>query len=468
MDRLSALDAEFLHLEDGTTHMHIAGMCVFEGEPPTEQQVVDLVASKLHRIPRYRQRVRRVPLELGRPVWVDDPHFHLEYHVRSTALPAPVDDAAVNRLMGRLMSAELDRNRPLWEVWIVHGLPADRWALVCKVHHCMVDGIAGVGLLEALLDLDPDATVAEPEPWRASPEPSSAALVADACTGALGDVAEQVAAVPRWLGDPPAALRGAAELGQGAVRLARRLLPTPTNSLEGTVGPHRVWAHSSALLTDVKHVGHSFGATVNDVVLAGVTHGLRQLLLARDEDPERTVLRTLVPVSVRGRDAADVADNRVSAIFYDLPVGVEDPLERLQVVRDQMTDLKHSHMADAGDAVTTVANLMPAMLVGTVSRAAMRVVESHPQRSMNTVTTNVPGPQFPLFCLGRRMTEYRPFVPIGPGMGIGTAILSYDGRLFFGVTGDLDLTPDVGVVALGIVEGIDELVARAADGDADR
>ena len=157
MQRLSALDAEFLHLEDGITHMHIAGMSVFEGTPPTEEEVQALIASKLHLIPRYRQRIHTVPFELGRPVWVDDPHFHLPYHVRATALPQPSDDEAVCRLMGRLMSSELDRGRPLWECWVVEGLPADRWALVCKVHHCMVDGISGVGLLEALLDLDADA-----------------------------------------------------------------------------------------------------------------------------------------------------------------------------------------------------------------------------------------------------------------------------------------------------------------------
>lgn len=459
MDRLSALDAEFLHLEDGTTHMHIAGMCVFEGEPPSEQQVVALVASKLHRIPRYRQRVRRVPLELGRPVWVDDPHFRLDYHVRSTALPAPVDDEAVCRLMGRLMSAELDRNRPLWEVWIVHGLPAGRWALVCKVHHCMVDGIAGVGLLEALLDLDPDAPVAAPEPWSPAPEPSGVGLVLDAWSGAIGDAAAQVAAVPRALGDPVGAVRGAADLGVGVVRLAERLVPTRPNSLEGTVGPHRVWAHSSVTLPDVKRIRVELGGTVNDVVLAAVTHGMRELLIHRGEDPADTVLRTLVPVSVRGADAAGTPDNRVSAILYELPVGIDDPVERLRSVHDQMADLKRSHMAEAGDAVTTVGNLMPPMVVGTVTRTAMRVVEAHPQRSMSTVTTNVPGPQFPLFCLGRRMTEYRPFVPIGPGLRVGTAILSYDGRLFFGVTGDLDTTPEVDVVARGIVEGVDALLA---------
>ncbi len=461
MQRLSALDAEFLHLEDGVTHMHIAGMSVFEGTPPSEAEVQALLASKLHLIPRYRQRVRSVPLELGRPVWVDDPHFHLPYHVRATALPQPADDEAVCRLMGRLMSSELDRNRPLWECWVVEGLPADRWALVCKVHHCMVDGIAGVGLLEALLDIEPAAELAEPEPWTPSPEPAGAAMVLDAWAGLVGDLAHQLGAVPRALADPATTLREVGELGSGMLRFARQLVYAPDNALDGVVGPHRVWAHSSATIPDVKRIRTSLGGTLNDVVLAAVTAGYRDLLIARGEDPAAVTFRTLVPVSVRGTDARGIADNRVSAILYDLPVGIEDPVERLAAVHRQMGDLKSSHMSEAADAVSSVANLLPPMVVGTATRSIMRVVESHPQRSMNTVTTNVPGPQFPLYCLGRRMTEHRPFVPIGPGLRVGTAILSYDGRLFFGVTGDFDTAPDVGVVAAGIEAGIADLLERA-------
>ncbi len=461
MDRLSALDAEFLHLEDGVTHMHIAGMSVFEGDPPDEADVRALLASKLHAIPRYRQRVRSVPFEVGRPVWVDDPHFHLDYHVRATALPDPADDAAVCRLMGRLMSTQLDRERPLWEVWVVHGLPAGRWALVCKVHHCMVDGIAGVGLLEALLDLDPDAAVAAPEPWSPSPEPSGAAMVVDAWAGLAGDVVAQVGAVPKMVADPLGTARAVASTGAGLLRFARELTATSDNALEGTIGPHRSWAYSSATIPDVKRIRTALGGTLNDVVLAAVTSGYRDLLVARGEDPAATTICTLVPVSVRGADAKGVPDNRVSAILYDLPVGIDDPVQRLVAVHEQMDELKASHMPEAGDVLTTAANLFPPMLVGSATRAIMRLVEGHPQHSMNTVTTNVPGPQIPLYCLGRRMTEYRPFVPIGPGLRVGTAIMSYDGRLFFGVTGDYDSVPDVDVIARGIEAGVSELLERA-------
>lgn len=461
MDRLSALDAEFLHLEDGVTHMHIAGMSVFEGDPPDEAEVRALLGSKLHAIPRYRQRVRSVPFEVGRPVWVDDPHFHLGYHVRATALPDPADDDAVCRLMGRLMSAPLDRERPLWEVWVVQGLPAHRWALVCKVHHCMVDGIAGVGLLEALLDIDPDAEVADTVPWSPSPEPSGAAMVVDAWAGLAGDVVSQLGAVPRMVTDPLGTARAVTTTGAGLLRFARELTTTSDNVLEGAIGPHRSWAHSSATIPDVKRIRTALGGTLNDVVLAAVTSGYRDLLLARGEDPSDTTICTLVPVSVRGADARGVPDNRVSAILYDLPVGIEDPVRRLVAVHDQMDELKASHMPEAGGVVTSAADLIPPMLIGTVTRAIMRIVEDHPQHFMNTVTTNVPGPQFPLYCLGRRMTEYRPFVPIGPGLRVGTAIMSYDGRLFFGVTGDYDSVPDVDVVARGIEAGIAELLERA-------
>lgn len=462
MERLSALDTEFLHLEDGVAHMHIAGLSVFDGEPPTEEEIQRLLASKLHRIPRYRQRVVSVPFELGRPVWADDPHFNLAFHVRSTALVEPADDQALCRLMGRLMSQELDRHRPLWEVWVVHGLPDHRWALVSKVHHCMVDGISGVALLEALLDITPDAgPPAEPEPWEPAPEPSWPALVLDAWGGALSDVGDAVRATPDRLRDPRRTIRSVTGTVEGFVNFARTMHATPAVSVDGSIGPHRVWAHSSASIDDVRRIRKSFGGTLNDVVLAAVANGYRNLLLDRGEDPETATLRTLVPVSVRHDDGEGVFDNRVSAILYDLPVGESDPVLRLALVQQQMLKLKHSHMAEAGDAVTTVANLLPPMIVGTTSRVVMRVLQDHPQHVLNTVTTNVPGPQFPLYCLGREMLEHRPYVPISHGLRVGTAILSYNGHLAFGVTGDFDTAPDVHIVATGIAVGIAQLVARA-------
>ncbi|MGZ4694665.1 MAG: WS/DGAT/MGAT family O-acyltransferase [Acidimicrobiales bacterium] len=457
MDRLSTLDAEFLHLEDGIVHMHIAGVSVFEGPPPSEKDVRHLIGSKLHLIPRYRQRVRFVPMEIGRPVWVDDPHFNLRYHVRHTALPAPGTDADLCLLMARLMSQPLDRNRPLWEAWVVENLPGGRWAMISKVHHCMVDGISGVELLTVLLDAERDATRPTPPPWEPAPEPGWPALVVDAWSGLAGDLGRLAGELTRAVRDPIGSLRGGERAIEGLLSLGRNLVNTAPLSIEGSIGPHRTWAHSSSSLADVRVVRQAFGGTINDIVLSAVTSGYRTLLLSRGEDADHARVRTLVPVSVRTEDTHDAIENRVSAILFELPVHLADPLERLRAVEQRMPELKHSGMPEAGVLVTSMGDLAPPMVVGAVTRVGVRMMHQLSQRSINTVTTNVPGPQFPLYCLGREMLEYRPFVPIAHGVRVGTAILSYNGTLFYGVTGDFDTAPDVDVLATAIADGILEL-----------
>lgn len=464
MDRLGTLDAEFLHLEDDVTHLHIAGLSVFEGPAPELGELTDLLRAKLHLIPRYRQRVRSVPLELGRPVWVDDVDFDLADHVGEVALPAPGDDGALSALMADLMSRPLDRGRPLWDTRLVRGLPDGRWALVFKVHHAMVDGISGVGLLTVLLDLEREVGLPEPVPWSPAAEPSGVARVVDAWAGLVGDAWSLVGQVPGALRrDPLHAYRAFTQTSEGLVSFGRHLGATRPLSIEGPIGADRSWAHSSASLSEVKAIARSVGGTVNDVVLAVVSDGYRALLASRGEDPDAAVLTTLVPVSVRTTGAEGVPDNRVSAMLFELPVDVADPLERVRKVTADMAELKHSHMADAGEAVTTLGALAPPMVVGTVSRLATRLMHLLPQRSVNTVTTNVPGPQFPLFCMGREMLEYRPFVPISHGVRVGTAILSYNGRLSFGITGDRDTAPDVAVLADAIPAAVDELLRASRD-----
>ena len=460
MDTLSTLDAEFLHLEDGTAHMHIAGACVFAGTAPTGEELSRLIEGKMHRIPRYRQRVRSVPFELGRPIWADDPHFDLGYHVRRTALAAPGDDAAFCTLMGRLMSQELDRDRPLWETWLVEGLEGGRWALIFKVHHCLVDGVAGVGLLEVLLDLDPITDTPAPVPWEPAPEPNGAVKVLDAWAGLARDVATTARGLPGAVRNPVLAAQAAVTTARGLARWVGHLGATSPLSVEGTIGPHRSWAHAEVPLSEVKAVGKAFGATVNDVVRAAVTSGYRELLLQRGDDVDAAVLRSLVPVSTRRADGQGVLDNRVSAMLYELPVGVADPVERLRLVQQQIGALKGSRMAEAGALLTEIGDLAPPAAIGTVSRFVSRAVRRLPQRSINTVTTNVPGPQFPLYCLGREMAEYRPFVPIFHGVRVGTAILSYNGTLSFGVTGDFATARRVDVVADGAVRAVHELRKR--------
>lgn len=462
MERLSALDAEFLHVEDGIAHMHIAGVSIFEGPRPDLEELTAMMASKLHRIPRYRQRIRTVPFELGRPIWVDDPNFNLAYHLRHTALPAPGDDLALQRLMARLMSQELDRQRPLWEIWLVEGLEGERWALISKVHHCMVDGVSGVDLLSIVLDLERDADLPVPPPWAPAAEPSAVAKVLDAWSGLASDTAGLVRRAPSVLREPLGALRGLRDTGAGLLHLVEHLTTTTPTALEGSIGPHRVWARAAVPLDAVRTIRKEIDATLNDVVLAVLAGAYRELLLHRGEDADSVVLRTLVPVSVRAPDAHGVLDNRVSAILLELPVHLGEPLERVRHVHDEMQRLKGSHMSDAGELVVRLGDLAPPMVVGPLMRAATRLLAQVPQRSVNTVTTNVPGPQVPLYCLGREMLAYYPFVPLSHGVRVGTAILSYNGQLSFGVTGDYDSAPDVEVLAAAIPAGFEELQASLA------
>jgi diacylglycerol O-acyltransferase / wax synthase len=463
MERMSTLDAEFLHLEDGIGHMHIGTVCVLGDPSPSFDEVAAMIAAKLHLTPRYRQRVRSVPFELGRPVWVDDPHFNLEYHLRHTALPAPGDDAAFCRLIGRIMSQPLDRDRPLWEMWLVEGLGDGHWALVFKIHHCMVDGIAGIELLRVMLDLEADVGVGVPEPWEPRPEPRGAALVLNAWGGLATDVISIFREAPQAITHPLNVFRSAVGTAKGLARFVGDLGSTPPLSIEGSIGPHRAWAQSSASLGDVQKIRSAFGGTINDVVLAVVSGGYRELLLSRGEDADRARVRSMVPVSTRRDDGQGQPDNRVSILLYDLPVKIADPVERLQVVHEQLGKLKASHMAEAGEVVVTVGDLAPPMIVGSVSRMVIRAIHRLPQHSINTVTTNVPGPQVPLYCLGREVLESRPFVPISHGVRVSSAILSYNGHLFFGITGDFETAPDVQVLASAASTGIDELRARAVD-----
>jgi diacylglycerol O-acyltransferase / wax synthase len=461
VESLSGLDAEFLHLEDERTPYHIGGVAIFAGPPLSHEALIEAIESKLHLIPRYRQRIGTVPLELGRPVWVDDPHFSSRHHIFHTALPAPGDRGALERLVGRLMSHRLDRDRPLWEIWLVEGLADDRWALVFKVHHCMVDGVAGVGLLHAVLDLEPDAPLPDPPPWTPEPEPTGWVRVGRAWTGLARGVGEIAGAIPGAVTHPGRTAQAAADAARGLLGFGRHAVPTPALSIEGDIGPHRSWASASASLGDIKEVRKALGGTVNDVVLASVTRGMRDLLLARGDDPATAVVRVMVPVSVRRDDGDGVPDNRVSTLFVEVPVHVDDPLERLRLVRAAMDGAKGSHMAELGETVTHLVDLAPPMAVGALSRVAARLLHRLPQRTVTTVATNVPGPQLPLYCRGHQMLEYLPFVPIASRVRVGTAILSYDGTVAFGVTGDASSVPEVAVVADGAADEVAVLLALA-------
>jgi WS/DGAT/MGAT family acyltransferase len=420
-----------------------------------------MVGAKLPAVPRYRQKVRFVPFELGRPVWVDDPHFNLGYHVRRTALPAPGGSAELRNLVGRVMAQQLDRAKPLWEMWVVEGLEDGHWAMISKTHHCMVDGVAGTDLLTAILDASPEPVPPAHDDWMPDTEPSRVRLFTDALTERISSPYEQYRALRSAIRAPRELLDRAAEIARGAASAAGVLRPTPESSLNGPIGPHRRWAWARTTLADVKTVRSALGGTVNDVVLSVITRGFRDLLVDRGDDVSGRVVRTLVPVSVRTPGERGEYNNKVSGIIAELPVRIGDALERLTHVRDQMDKLKQSGQAVAAEVLTSLSGFASPMLLALGTRVATRFLGN--TRNVNTVTTNVPGPQFPLYACGRPMLEAFPYVPLAAPVRIGIAIFSYNGNLAFGVTGDFDTASDIDVLCRGIEDGMRELLKTAAE-----
>lgn len=458
-DRLSPLDASFLHVEDDVSHMHIGAVGIFEGPPPPFGEIVSMIEGKLPLVPRYRQVVRFVPFDLGRPVWADDPHFNIDYHLRRTALPAPGGDTELRALVGRVMAQQLDRAKPLWEIWVVEGLEGGMWAMITKTHHALVDGVAGTDLLAVVLDTSPEPTHGVPDDWHPAPVPSRTRLA----IGALADLAlspyEQFRAIRASTRLSRRAISQAGDIVRGLSAYAGLVRPTPVSSLNGPLGPHRRYEWASTTVDDVKMIRKGLGGTFNDVVLAAITAGFRELLLSRGESVDR-VVRTLVPVSVRARSGSGLAvgdgslHNRVSAMFAELPVGLDDPVDRLRTITKQMEGLKDSKEALAGEALTSLSGFAPPMLLALGMRLATRVA----QRNVNTVTTNVPGPQVPLYVIGRKMIRAYPYVPLAGQVRVGVAIFSYDGLVTLGLTGDRDTASDLNVLRRGIEEGMDELL----------
>jgi diacylglycerol O-acyltransferase / wax synthase len=456
MQRMSFQDASFLHIERDNSPMHVGGVSIFEGPPAPFDDVLAMVERKLALVPRYRQIVRFVPFALARPVWVDDPHFNLGYHLRRTALPEPGGDDELRALVGRVMSQNLDRAKPLWEMWVAEGLGEGRWALISKVHHCMVDGVAGTDLMTVLLDKERDPPRGRAQPWKPGPAPGSARLLGEAI---VEQVVNPFAGAERLL-DALRAPRQFAGLledtARGLIGFAGVARSQAGSSLNGSLGPHRRWSWARGRLSDVQIVRRALGGTVNDVVLAAITHGFRELIRSRGESVER-VLHTLVPVSVRRPGERGSYNNRVSAMFAELPIGIADPAAMLESIRAQMADLKESRQAVAGEVLTSLSGFAPPMLLALGARLASRI----PQRSLNTGTTNVPGPQYPLYLAGKRMLESFPYIPLFASVRVAVAIFSYDGALSFGVSGDYDSAPDLEVLCRGIEEGLERLVAAA-------
>jgi diacylglycerol O-acyltransferase / wax synthase len=457
-DRLTGLDASFLHLEDSSAHMHVASVMLFEGPPPAYASLLDVFERRLPLVPRYRQRLAFVPLGQGRPRWVDDPHFNLRYHVRSTALSSPGSERQLKDLAGRVFSQQLDRDKPLWEIWLVEALADDRFAVLSKTHHALVDGISGVDILSVLLDTSPEpAAPTDPgDRWLPRPAPSGAQLLAEALLERAtipAELARSVRAVFRGPRRVAAGLRDAA-VGVGAMAWAG-LNPAPSSPYNKSIGPHRRFTWVRAELRDVKAIKNELGGTVNDVVLSVVSGGLGRQLRRRGVNTDGLELKAMVPVSVRSDAESGALGNRVAAIMAPLPVWCQEPVARLDLVREQLKDLKSGGQAVGAQVLTNLSGFAPPTIMGQASRLMAR------QRFFNLVVTNVPGPQFPLYLLGRRMLDPFPMVPLAKNQALGVALLSYDGRINFGLVGDYDLVWDLDDLAVDLEESLRELADAA-------
>ncbi|HET7735055.1 MAG TPA: wax ester/triacylglycerol synthase family O-acyltransferase [Nocardioidaceae bacterium] len=459
METLSALDSAFLVLEDETSFLHIGSVAVFEGPAPTFDAFREAIRRKLPLVPRYRQRLLTVPGQLGRPVWVDDPDFDLDFHVRGTRVRSPGDDQALQDLAGHVMSMPLDRDHPLWEDWYVGGLADGRWAVITKVHHSMVDGIAGTDLLSLVLDKSAEPDDVPLDTFDPEPLPTRTALLVRATRERLADPYVDARLTVSSLRHPQHLFLLGAATARGLAGFAAAARPVSRTSLVGSLGRERLYRWADVSIDDLRLVRAAYGGTLNDVVLAGVTLGFQDLLRGRHEHLTKHAVRTLVPVSVRLPDQRGQWDNRVSAIVAELPVETPGPVDVLREVTRRMDVLKASHEAEAGQVMTTIADLMPPQGLSALLRVAFRF----PQCFLSTVTTNVPGPRTELFLAGRRMLASYPYVPIADRLRVGIAVTSYGGRLLFGITADRRSSDDVDTLRNGLVEGFDALVRAAKD-----
>ena len=453
-DRLTGLDASFLHLERDGAHMHVAATMIFDGPSPDFEEFKQHLEGRLHLVPRFRQKLRFVPLDQGRPVWVDDPHLNLDYHVRHTALPAPGDEAQLRTFAARVFSQGLDRSKPLWEMWIVDGLADDRFAIVSKSHHCLVDGVSGVDITTVLFDAEPEpAAVDDPPQWIPRPEPSELQLLGSALTERVTVPAEFARGVRALIRRPAQAL-GAVRHAIGATgSFAGRGLSAPESPLNVDIGPHRRFAWVRADLADLRRIKDVYGGTVNDVVLTVVSGALGRHLRSLGHDTDGLTLKAMVPVSIRTPEQHGSLGNQVTAMMAPLPVWCEDPIERLGIVRRAMGNLKQSKQAVGANLLAEMTDFAPPTIVSQAARLQPR------QRFFNLVVTNVPGPQFPLYVLGRQLRDIFPMVPLAKRQAVCVGIMSYDGGINFGLVGDYEGLPTLGGLAGDLNDELENLAA---------
>jgi diacylglycerol O-acyltransferase len=452
VDQLTTIDAGFLHAEDSDRHVSLAigGLAVVEGPAPDYDSLITILAQRISHCPRFAQRLRMRPFNLGAPVWVDDPEFDLSHHVRRIAVPQPGSDRELFQLIAEMMSWRLDRSRPLWEIWAIEGLAGGQWAMLMKVHRCIADPIATAHMLAGLSDGGVGNSLAGDIRAARDPEPSRLAI-------------PNLSLNPmRWASDlwktsatmataTARAARGAAELTASLVR------PTPASSLNGSITDLRRYSAARISLDDIKLVCRTFGVTINDVALAALTESYRDLLTRHGEPPLPDSLRTLVPVSARPTDTFDATDNRVSVMLPYLPVDEDSPVRRLRKVHSRLSKAKATGQRQAGSAFVSIANAVPFALTAWTMRLLTRL----PQRGVVALATNVPGPAEPLKIMGRKVTAVMPVPPIAMQLRTGVAMLSYADDLFFGILADFDAIPDVDELAHGIEVAVARLVARS-------
>ena len=458
MDRLTPLAAAFLDAEDvdPKASLAIGSFAVFAGPAPDFEDFVATIAGRLPLIPRYRQKLRRVPFDLSPPAWVDDPGFDIRWHVRNSALPRPGGPEEVGRFLSRVMAARMDRSRPLWEYWFCEGLEGGRWALLSKLHHSLVDGVSGTDIYRLVLDATSTPGPAVPDTW--TPDtPSTLAFGAGVLRDLLGSPALVARAASRAVRAPAQLVASAGRSTQGMLAIATAARPVHLSSVTGPLDGSRRYAWTDLSLRDIRTVKEAYGVTVNDVALAVVAGAFRRLLLSRDETPDAHALRSLVPVSTRAPGEEAIPDNRVSLMLPYLPVDVADPVARLAAVHHRVRALQARHEPEAGGNLTTAAQASPFLPVSWGMRLGFRL----PQRQIATVTTNVPGPRRTLYGLGREVQTMLPYVPIADRVRIGIAMFSYRDTLTFGITADYHSTPDIDVLAEGIGSSMRELLEEA-------
>ncbi|OLE36229.1 MAG: acyltransferase [Actinobacteria bacterium 13_1_20CM_3_68_9] len=457
MDQLSSVDMSFLTNESASSHMHVGGILIFEGPPPAYDDLLDHIQGRLHLVPRFRQKLAHPPVQTGRPFWVDDPNFNLSYHVRHSALPAPGSEEQLRNTAARIFSQQLDRTKPLWELWLVQGLTRKRFALITKTHHALVDGVSGVDIATVLFDATPVPEPAEPDhDWVPDREPSSATLAAKGVEGLLATPVRLVRRLEQVVQHPQATLRQVAEAVEGVGEIGWAFAnPAPKVPLNSDIGSHRRFTWVRSDLGQMKRIKDQLGGTVNDVVLAVVAGAVRDWLHARGLRTEGLELRAQVPVSIRAQDERGQLGNRLAVMRAPLPVYIADPVRRLQAVTAAMRGLKQSKQALGAEVITRFNDFAPPTLLAQAARINFST------RLFNLVVTNVPGPQMPLYVLGRELEDIFPVGFLPPHQALFVAIMSYNGGINFGLLADYDSMDDVELIAQGIERSIAELAAAA-------